>query len=324
MSEESIPRHELWRRQYNADRYARHLSQPELDRRIRDVFLNVIHLTSKAQIDFGPIKIEPGAVSNASTFWMETWTHVLEEMKLRHGPYPTGFQRREILHSEPLPDLVSELGKKAAARLSSMGLRRGDVFIKFGKRAHMEALHEVGAPRIQPATFFAKADHNGAVRDDELRFRLSIVLSRDQMVKLVTNPQDVPTDAPEQRVDVGIQLPTDYWLYCVTNSVEPRLFVDFEADSCVIIRERTKFSSMLAKASRHQLSGIVMRQGPAMYVDPLRPTTANLFVPLIKHFGHTYQDEHRFFRLPAAPAPKLSHVDVQIGSLKEFSDFVVL
>jgi hypothetical protein len=144
------------------------------------------------------------------------------------------------------------------------------------------------------------------------------------MVKLVTNPQDVPTDAQEQRVDVGLQLPTDYWLYCVTNSVEPRLFVDFEADSCVIIRERAKFSRMLAEASRHQLSGAVMREGPAMYVDPLRPTTANLFIPLVKHFGYSYQDEHRFYWLPATPIPKLSHADVQIGNLKEFSDLVVL
>jgi hypothetical protein len=156
MGEEFLPRQEIWQRQYSADRYARHLSQHELDRRIRDVVLNLIHLTSKAQIDFGPIKIDPGSISNESTFWMETWTHVLQEMKLRYGPYPAGFQRREILHSEPFPHLVSELGKKAAARLSSMGLKRGDVFIKFGKRAHMEALHELGALRIQPATFFQR------------------------------------------------------------------------------------------------------------------------------------------------------------------------
>jgi len=324
MNEELISRDTIWRRQYDSDRYARHLSQPELDRRIRDVVLNLINLNPNAKLDFGQMKIDPDLFSNESTFWMERTTHCLEEMKLRYGPYPAGWQRREILHSETFPNFISELGQKAAKRLSSMGLKRGDVFIKFGKRTYMEPLYESGTLRIQPATFFAKTDHNGAVRDDELRFKMSLALSRAEMVKLVTNPEDVPSDAPDQRVDVDFQSPTDFWLYCVTNSVAPRLFVDFEADSCVIIRDRSQFRQMLAEAGMNRMGGSTMQQGSAMYVDPLWPKTAEIFIPLVKHFGYSYQDEHRFYWLPATPCPKVSYVDVQIGSLKNFSDLVVL
>ncbi|MHB8527768.1 MAG: hypothetical protein ACYDD2_16710 [Candidatus Acidiferrales bacterium] len=271
-----LPRHIAQRRQYDSRRYARHLSQSELNQRIRDVFLNLLRVNPEAKIDIGPITAE-------SSIWMEKWTHVLEEMQLRHGPYPAGFTR-EILHREPFPDLASDLSRRAAARLSALGLKRGDVFIKFGKRVYMERLLEIGALRIQPASYFALPDHNGAVRDDELTLNFAVALTRDEVVKLVRNPQDVPPNAPEQRVDVKFQFPTDYWLYCVTNSVEPRLFVDFNADSCVIIRDRPRFMRMLREASRLALPGTVMRDEPAVYVDLLFPTAATITVPFMKHF----------------------------------------
>jgi hypothetical protein len=314
--QELIPRHEMWRRQYRARRYARHLSQPELNRRIRNVFLNMLRVNAEAKIGLGP-------VSDESKMWIELWTHVLEEMQMRHGPYPAGFTR-EILHSEPFPNFASELAEKGAKTLSALGLKRGDVFIKFGKRKHMEDLHKAGQLRIQPASFFSDTAHNGAVRDDELTRRLSLVLTRDEVAKLVVNPQDVPLEAPDQRVDVQLRWPTDYWLYCVTSSIEPRLFVDFGADACVIIWDRLAFTDMLRRAAGLALPGAKMTHGPATYVDPLLPKSAPLFVPLAKHFGYSYQEEHRFCWLPLHPAAKLSHVDVEIGPLEKIADLIVL
>jgi hypothetical protein len=55
-------------------------------------------------------------IDDVSGVWMEKWTHVLEEMQLRHGPYPSGFTRN-ILHSEPLPDFVEFLHVHALAEL---------------------------------------------------------------------------------------------------------------------------------------------------------------------------------------------------------------
>jgi len=315
-SDGQTPRHMFWRRQYRDRRYARHLSQPELNKRIRDVFLNLLRVTPEGKVGLP-------AMSEGSVIWMEKWTHVLEEMQLRFGPFPCGFTR-EILHSEPFPNLACDLARNAARKLYSLGLQNGDVFIKFGKRAHMEALYEAGQLRIQPASFFLKMDHNGAVRDDELTLPVSVVLSRDDVLKIVINPQDVPPDAPEQRVDIQFHWPTDYWLYCVTNSVDARLFIDFGADACVIIRDRQAFSHMLQEAGEENLAGAIMREGPAMYIDPLLPRSHDIFVPLCKHFGYSYQDEYRFCWLPHKPVQKLAHVDVQIGDLKGIADLIVL
>jgi hypothetical protein len=306
----------MWRREYHARRYARHLSQSELNRRIRDVVLNMLNLAPDAKIGFGPITEE-------SVIWLVKWAHMLEEMRLRHGPYPAGFTRK-ILHSEPFPNFVSELADKAARRLSSLGLKKGDALIKFGKPDRMADLYEKGKLRLQPASFFAKNDHNGAVRDDELSLDVSLVLSRDDVVKVVRNPEDVPADAPDQRFDVRFKSPTDYWLYCVTTSVEPMLFVDFQASACVIVRDQQKFADLLRDAAMKSLPLTKMRHGAASYVDPLLPKTAKIFVPFAKPFGYSYQEEHRFCWIPAEPAMQLSHVDVEVGPLHEFTDYIVL
>jgi hypothetical protein len=316
MNEIPMPRHIAQRRQYDHRRYARHLSQQELNRRLRDVIINMLHVGADA-------KIGPGEISDTSVVWWEKWTHMLEEMQLRHGPYPAGFTR-DILHSEPFPDLASELAGKAARRTASLGLTKGDVFIKFGKRTYMERLFERGAFRLQPASFFARKDHNGAVRDDELSLEVALALSRDDIVKLVKNPQDVPLDAPDQRVNVLFRSPTDFWLYCVTNSVEPRLFVDFDADACVIIRDKAAFTVRLAEAASAQLPGTRMHSGPATYIDPLLPKEARVFVPFAKHFGYSYQEEHRFCWLPSTPAQELAFADVEVGALRGLAELIVL
>ena len=142
----------------------------------------------------------------------------------------------------------------------------------------MKALYETGSLRVQPASFFRDKNLVGAVQDDEQSFPLSFALSREDVVKLVKNPQDVPIKIPDQRVDVRYESSADYWLYCLSSSVEPRLFVDFEADTCVIIRKKHKFCHQIRAVSAQYLKGSIMREGPAKYVDPLLPDSAEIFV----------------------------------------------
>jgi hypothetical protein len=310
------PRHIQMRRQYDRNRYARHLSQPELDRRIRDILLNLLLLTSEAKIGLL-------AVNDQGAIWLEKWTHVLEEMQLRHGPYPAGFSRN-ILHSEPFPALVSDRAQKAAIAFKNMALGPGSFLIKYGKRSFMEKLFYDGSLRIQPASYFTRKDLNGAVRDDERRLPLSFALSPGDIRKIVLNPQDVPEAAPEQRVDVVFQSPGDYWTYCVTESIEPRLFVDFEADACVIIRDRRLFSERLRNVTSMALEHSMHQSKVVDYVDPLLPKSAQIFLPFAKHFGYSYQAEYRFGWFPFSPVAELRHVDVSIGNLEDIADLVLL
>ena len=313
---QGIPRHDLWRRQYRANRYARHLSRLELNKRLRDLMLNMLTVTPGAKI--GLLQMD-----RVGAELMKKWTHALEEMVCRYGPYPAGFDR-DILHSEPFPDFASELAASAAARMRALGLKRGEVLIKLGKRRWMEALHASGSIRLQPGSFYSNPEHNQAVRDDEMTVPLSFMLTREQIIRLVSNPGDVPPDAGEQRLDLQFEATADFWLYCVTRSVEPRLFVDFEADACVVIRDRREFSRRLLRAARDPTGNAETREGRANYVDPLLPHSPKIFVPLSKPFGYAYQDEYRFCWLPRPPRSKVEHVDLELGSLQDISDLVVL
>lgn len=311
-----MPRHELWRKQYRANRYARHLSRPELNKRIRDILLNMLLVTPDAKIGL----LGPDLVGAE---WMEKWTHVLEEMVCRYGPYPAGFDR-DILHSEPFPNFASELAAKGASRISALGLCPGQVFIKYGQRHWMEALVERGSLRLQPGSFFSKPDLNQAVRDDEMSVPVSFMLTREQIVRLVRNPDDVPLDVTEQRLDLAFRSTADFWLYCVTVSIQPRLVVDFEAEACVIIRDRQQFARRLIAAAKAATGAVEVRQARANYVDPLLPKSPKVFAPLAKPFGYTYQHEYRFCWLPKPPRPTVDPIDLEIGSLTDIAELIVL
>jgi hypothetical protein len=187
----------------------------------------------------------------------------------------------------------------------------------------MEMLHTDGALRIQPATYFAASAHNDAVKDDELTLDASLDLSREEVTALLSNPQGVP-DLPRYRVDVKLQLESDYWLYCLSSSSVPRLFIDYDADACVIIRDRARFTSMLQKASLQKLSGTNICYSAIEYIDPLLPRSLSVPVAFAKHIRYSYQHEHRFCWFPPHPITRAKHCDVEIGRLAEFSDLVVL
>jgi len=315
-SEALLPRHIQMRRQYDRNRYARHLSQTELDRRIRDIVLNLLILTPDAKIGMPP-------VDDKSAIWLEKWAHVLEEMQLRHGPYPLGFTRN-VLHSEPFPNLASDLAQKAAEAFRKRVMAPASVLINYGKRTYMEKLFHEGSLRIQPASYFARTDLNGAIRDDERRLPLSFALSREDIKKIVLNPQDVLEETPDQRVDVVLQSPADYWMYCVTESINPRLFVDFQADACVVVRDRKQFAGRLQRAAAHALDMVRHQAQLIEYIDPLLPKSAKIFLPMAKHFGYSYQLEYRFCWFPANPVPDLNHIDLSIGSLENIADLIAL
>lgn len=317
MNPELLSRNEAWRRMYRSNRYCRHLTQIELNQRLRDIVVNMLRLTSDGKTNLPPIESE--GIRN-----MELWTHALEEMALRHGPYPNGFTR-EIFRDEPLPDFAGELGQKAATALSTNGLQLSDVFIKFGKAKYMRALFERGAMRVQSASYYATSNHNDAIRDDELSLPLmSLSLTREDIVKLVRNPLDVPARIFDQRVDVTVRTESDYWLYCVTTAIEPRLFVDFHADSCVIIKDRERFQRLVTVQTTRYFPKTSHRHGETTYIDSLLPSAAVADVPMSKHFRYRYQKEYRFVWMPAQTTIELPYIDLELGNLKDIAELIVI
>lgn len=317
MGDGVMARHMHWRKAYERNRFCRHLPETDLQQRIRDIVLNMMVLTPGALIGLGSPD-DPEAQR-----WMVRWTQVLHEMQLRHGPYPNGFTDG-FMQEKPIPDFVGELGRKAARVFADRKLDPDKTLIKYGKPEHLGALLSRGLARVQPASFFMSSDLNGAVGDDELNLAISLVLSREEIIGVVQNPQDVPPDAGDQVFEYSYRSESDYWLYCVTRSHEPRLFVDFDATACVVIKNRDAFAQRLQRAASLRLPATTALAGVAMYVDPHQPDTARIQVPLAKHFRYTYQKEYRFAWLPTVASPKLAYVDIEMGPLDDIAELVEL
>jgi hypothetical protein len=154
-----MPRDEMWRKAYRHDRYLKALTQLELNRRLRDLIRNVVILTSDAKIGLPPLN--PIGIE-----WMALITHIAEELRLTYGPWPAGLTG-EANREEKFPDFAGALAQKAATALAARGLMSREVFLRYGKPEYMTMLFEEGRLRVQPASEYAKPDHNGAVRDDE-------------------------------------------------------------------------------------------------------------------------------------------------------------
>lgn len=316
MTSERLSMHQTWCMSYRMRRYCQHLSQPELNRRLRDIVTNLLLLTPGAKI--GVLSITPENMR-----WMEIWTHALQEMVLRHGPFPNGFTR-DILHAEPFPDFLNDVGKAAAKHVASRGASLMGSYIKFGKKEHMEALFRRGAIRVRPASYYVAPDHNGAVRDDELALSLSFAIPASVLKDIVANPHNVPDNADDQRLDLTLSAGSDYWLYCVAASMSPRLFVDFDATSCVVVKDRKRFEEMMRQASADVFAPAVLECKAVGYVDPVLPPKHRIDVAMSKHFRYSYQDEHRFVWRPRDTTCHVPYVDLELGSLEAFAELVEL
>jgi hypothetical protein len=198
------------------------------------------------------------------------------------------------------------------------------VLVKYGEPQFMSDLYESGRLRIRPASYYVAPVLNGAVRDDEHALAISLAISRETASKLVKNPQDMPEEYAGQRMDFQLRYPGSYWLFCVSETLAPRLFVDFEKTACVIIKQPEEFIRRLRKSGAAHFPCTNARSGPATYIDPLLPRTAHINLTMSKHFRFSYQREHRFVWETRETLSPDSFVDVELGRLKDISELVLL
>jgi hypothetical protein len=87
---------------------------------------------------------------------------------------------------------------------------------------------------------------------------------------------------------------------------------------------RDEFRRRLLAAAATAFPGARGRDGAAVYVDPVRPRSARIDVPMSKHFKYSYQLEHRFvWELPPSSSP-IAYKDLELGSLQDIADLVLL
>ena len=307
-----LTRNELWRLQYRQRRYLKQANEDALSQRLKDVIANLTTLTPDGKI--GVLPTDSDGVP-----WMTLFTHLHEEYLLRGQQLPP----RAGLHI-PTPTAPGEPPPSAA--LNGMLLPRPrQALVKLGKRAYMQDLFERGRIRLVPASSYSDPSLNHAIRDDELK--LDRVMPGSETTITFW---DEETSMPQRVKPIGdvtstVSLATDYYVYCMTHNLSYRLFDDFEADACVIIRDPKAFYSRFQGAVQAKLSGWLDWNRPVQYIDPYLHNERDVNLIFSKHFRHWYQQEYRFAWIPENGGRNdLEPIEFELGSLKEISELVLL
>ena len=261
-------------------------------------------------------KVGLHGVDQMGHYWMEKWTHLLEEYVIRYGPYPNGFIRGSLKNAPIVNPTYPEIPKSKSAIDSIGGIQNGSLY-KFGKSEHLTKMFYNGVIRITPASYYSDPSLNKAIQDDELSFTIS-KRATDFVIKDKLGNK-IPTFG-----DVKFQLtsPTNYFVHCFSSNYTFREYDDFEADTCIVINKPRKLFQKMMKAVKKVKPQFQGFSSPVKYLDPLTCSPDNIDIFFAKHFNYSYQNEVRTIWLPDEPVNELEPFFINVGEMKQYAKII--
>ena len=126
-----------------------------------------------------------------------------------------------------------------------------------------------------------------------------------------------------QNISVTNRYPTDFYVYCMTKIYQHRLFDDFDADACLLIYDIKIFLNKFLKCLKTSYSDWLLRSEEVRYYDPFFPIISSS-IPFNKHYRFWYQGEFRIVFKPKNLVEKLEPIDLELGSLDNCSELILL
>lgn len=308
---------EEWRAQYRQRRYLLDLSDPDLRQRGRDTFQNLMTIDKAGKAAALPLGHEGHA------FWRMRFVHFLEESALRFGPYPNGLGN-DFATGLRFPDPRSPRVKAALAAVNLDRLQYGKYLVKYGRREHLEKTLKRGIVRIAPASAFADPALNHAIQDNELEFSFMLHRPSDSELEPYFTEKSLEPLVVDGTVVIAETARENFYLYCLSASYEPRLFDDFNADSCLIIWKPMAFRDRLMWGVHERIQARGHAFLRVAYVDPLTETGKDVNISFKKHARYQYQNEMRGIWLSKTPTEPLEVQFVEIGKLSDIAELVTI
>ena len=302
---------DYWIRDYRANRYLQRLSKNDLLARIADIVSNLMALGDDGM--YRPrfrVREEDRIYSSIRNLdFLRMATDTWEEMRLRGDmPLPTPDPKRSQVAKRfsdeswcERPDWI------AKSRLAVDKYEKPRMLFRFSKTRWNKEFIQAGRVRISPASYYNDTAAINAVRDDELRL------------------QWYDTQLTQKVLEVK-----NYYCLCLSSEYDYRLFVDFQSDSCIAIKDPVAFSQRLRHAiSQHNKENPASRisqltECPVIYVDPfkLAPPELTIEVQFCKHFRFAYQTEFRFVLAPAEDR-QLEPFFLNLGTIRDIAEMVM-
>jgi hypothetical protein len=114
---------------------------------------------------------------------------------------------------------------------------------------------------------------------------------------------------------------SNFYVLCIDDRYDLRMFDDFEADAALIISEPNEFSRRLSEAVARQDKTLRMKAGQVKYYDPYTVQRHELEAGFSKNFKFAYQNEYRMTWWPSESEP-LAPIFVEAGSLSDIAEAV--
>lgn len=311
----AIPIYEYWYQQYLQVRYLKALSDEEVKQRFADITRNVTTLAADGAIGCLPPD------SEWFLYWMAMGTQVLAELELRTIPLPDVVS---VLRHTPLPEAPT--WSQVAAHDLAPRFSGVPALFKYGQRDHLQEILHRGVLRISGASSYSDPSLSPGRLDDELKLRVELVPASALRLRIPSKPKGPPDlEVPVLRATRTVKTRTDYYVFCLSEVLDYRLFSDFSANACLMIKDRDIFIRRVLEQfekSRPGWSGIA---GVVRYVDPLLEGHTDIDIHLSKHFRYWYQKEFRFVWLPDQVQSRLGPIVVELGDdLASFCELVTL
>jgi len=298
--------------------------------RVRDVMNNMVNITPEAKLGFH----EVGPVGLA---WWERFTHVIEEYSLRGQGLPY-----DVMREHQLPDVIWPKRGKLAREgkpgwTGVLPKLPKNAIVKYGRLEFLRPMLDGGTIRFCPASFY-KDTSLGPHRHDDERVRTTHSHPFGATIRVTHRADGTPVkDSPVVPISGNITMRAecwDYYVYCTSGSLEPRLFIDFDhADACLIIRDVPVFAQRLGWAAtqsfKEHLQGVEaghLQWKAVRYYDPHlppKPPNDKLPVPWSKPLRYAYQKEYRMV-LEVFPPPEgtLPVLHLNTGPLCDIAEIV--
>ncbi len=295
----SVSTEKDWKEEYRSRRAYAHLTDKQLCERYVSLLENMIEFD-----DSGSAFI----ARNSVPYWSKRLCWTEEEFRVRSlMNQAVELKQREL--GRPRPQLVA--GRKL---LSSIELPElGSYIVKFSGSRYVKDMLADGRFRISLASSYNDPSLNPALRDDELTAERFLPAGTRLSVKLEGDYQEIP----------GIVGPLchtshceDFYVFCAAGIFDPRLFDEFQADACLIVKDLHQFGLALIRGVAAAAGMTKVVHGSVHYLDPAHPSDLDHLVDMTKHFRYEYQKEWRIAWRSEHPLPKdAGSICVEIGPL---------
>lgn len=300
-----ITLNEYWIREYRNYRYLEHLSDNDLESRLKYMIENLLILTPDGKVGLSDLNQYPWKI------FIRKFAHTQTEFNIRNSSPQKNFLNTSSI---PRPDTKNSENFK---KINKIVKDSNPELIKFGKYEFLSNY----SLKISLAKSFDDPSLNLAQMDDEMKLAFKIGSTEVSIKDLGGN--NIEIIGP---VEIKLNLEREYYVFCCSHSFDIRMFDNFEADSCLLIYDYRKFLCDIVSKINQKIKIKDSGCDYVTYIDPAQPDikTDEIEIEFSKHFKYQYQNEFRYVFLPEDAQDLPNDIFINLKEASKYTKIVRL